>query len=128
MKAAVIGRPYEIKFGGPVSMQFVDDTAKIFISCAESQKTGSRVYNIRGSVVTVEEVISSIEQAYPRARGLIRCTSNRLGIAANLSEEGLKGEIGKVPSTALREGIEETIAVFEQLKQQSRLDISDLEV
>jgi len=128
MKAAVVGRPYEIKFGGAVSMQFVDDTAKIFIACAESQKAGSRVYNIRGSVVTVEEVISSIEQVYPKARGLIRCTSNRLGIAANLSEEGLKGEIGKVPSTVLREGIEETIAVFERLKQEARLDVSDLEV
>jgi nucleoside-diphosphate-sugar epimerase len=128
IKAAVIGRPYEIKFGGPVSMQFVDDTAKIFIACAESQRAGSRVYNIRGSVVTVEEVISSIEQAYPKARGLIRCTSNRLGIAANLSEEGLKGEIGNVPSTALLEGIKETIAVFEWLKHEARLDISDLEV
>jgi nucleoside-diphosphate-sugar epimerase len=128
IKAAVIGRPYEIKFGGPVSMQFVDDTAKIFIACAESQRSGSRVYNIRGSVVTVEEVISSIEQAYPRARGLIRCTSNRLGIAANLSEEGLKGEIGRVPSTPIDEGIEQTIAVFERLKQEARLDVSDLEV
>ena len=28
IKAVVAGRPFEIKFGGPVSMQFVDDTAE----------------------------------------------------------------------------------------------------
>ena len=127
IKAAVVGRPYEIKFGGPVSMQFVDDTAKIFVACAENKKTGARVYNIRGSVVTVEEVISHIEQVYPRARGLIRCTSNPLGIAANLAEQGLRDEIGRVPSTPLNEGIEKTVAVFEKLKSEDRLDLSDLE-
>ncbi len=127
MKAAVVGRPYEIKFGGPVSMQFVDDTAKTFIACAESRKTGARVYNIRGAVVSVEEVIGILEQVYPSARGLIRSTINRLGIAANLSEEGLKSEIGRVPTTSLQRGIEETIAIFERLKSEDRLDISDLE-
>ena len=127
IKAAVVGRPYEIKFGGPVSMQFVDDTAKIFIACAESHKTGARVYNIRGAVVTVEDVVNSIEKVYPRARGLIRCTSNRLGIAANLAEQGLRDEIGKVPSTSLCEGIERTVAVFEKLKADDRLDLTDLE-
>jgi nucleoside-diphosphate-sugar epimerase len=126
MKAAVVGRPYEIQFGGPLSMQFVDDTAKIFIACAKSHKVGARVYNIRGAVVTVEDVIQSIEQVYPRARGLIRCTTNHLGIAANLAEEGLKEEIGKVPSTDLKEGIERTIALFEKLRSENRLDLSDL--
>ncbi|MEW5975587.1 MAG: NAD(P)-dependent oxidoreductase [Acidobacteriota bacterium] len=127
MKAAVVGRPYEIKFGGSVSMQFVDDTAKIFIACAESGKSGARVYNIRGAVVDVEEVIRAIEEVYPRSRGLIRCTSNRLGIAANLAEEGLKDEIGTVPFTSLKDGIAKTIEIFERLQQEGRLDLSDLD-
>jgi UDP-glucose 4-epimerase len=127
IKAAVVGRPYQIKFGGALSMQFVDDTAKTFIACAESMNKGARVYNIRGAVVTVDEVIRSIEAVYPRARGLISSTSNSLGIAANLSEEGLKEEIGRVPATALSEGILQTVQVFERLQKEGRLDLADLE-
>jgi nucleoside-diphosphate-sugar epimerase len=127
IKAAVVGRPYQIKFGGALSMQFVDDTAKIFIACAESGKTGARVYNIRGAVVTVDEVISSIEDVYPRARGLISYTPNSLGIAANLAEESLREEIGRVPTTVLGEGIQQTVEIFERLQREGRLDLTDLE-
>jgi hypothetical protein len=127
IKAAVVGRPYQIKFGGALSMQFVDDTAKTFIACAESGKKGARVYNIRGAVVTVDEVISSIEAVYPRARGLISCTPNSLGIAANLAEEGLRDEIGRVPATVLSEGIQRTVEIFEKLQREGRLDLADLE-
>jgi len=109
-------------------MQFVDDTAKTFIACAESQKTGARVYNIRGAVVTVEEVIGAIEAAYPRACGLISHTANSLGIASNLAEEGLREEIGKVPTTVLREGIRQTVEIFERLQREDRLDLADLEI
>src|SRR5262249_47362812 len=127
IKAAVVGQPYQIKFGGTLSMQFVDDTAKTFIACAESGRKGARVYNIRGSLVTVDEVINGIEAVYPRARGLISCTSNSLGIAANLAEEGLREEIGRVPTTALRDGILQTVEVFERLHREGRLDLADLE-
>jgi UDP-glucose 4-epimerase len=127
IKAAVVGRPYQIKFGGSLSMQFVDDTAKIFIACAESQKLGARVYNIRGAVLTVADVIKNIESVFPPARGLLTFTPNSLGIAANLAEEGLKEEIGQIPTTTLPEGIRRTIKIFEGLRRESRLDLSDLE-
>ncbi len=127
IKAAVLGRPYQIKFGGSLSMQFVDDTAKIFIACAESRKSGARIYNIRGAVLTVDEVIKNIESVFPPARGLLSCTHNSLGIAANLAEAGLKEEIGRIPTSTLPEGIRRTIEIFERLKKESRLDVSDLE-
>lgn len=127
IKAVVAGRSFEIKFGGPVSMQFVDDTAKTFIACAESRKTGARAYNIRGAVVTVEEVIQAIEEVYPKGKGMVRCASTRLGIASNLAEHGLRDEIGTVPTTSLRKGIEATVQIFEGLKAEGRLDLSDLD-
>jgi nucleoside-diphosphate-sugar epimerase len=127
IKAVVAGRPFEIQFGGPVSMQFVDDTAKTFIACAESAKTGARTYNIRGAVVTVEQVVQAIEEIYPKGKGMIRWKSTRLGIASNLAEHGLKEEIVTVPTTSLKEGIEKTICIFERLQAEGRLDLSDLE-
>jgi nucleoside-diphosphate-sugar epimerase len=127
IKAVVAGRPFEIKFGGPVSMQFVDDTAKTFIACAESRKQGARAYNIRGAVVTVEEVIQQLEECFPAGKGLVSCTSDRLGIASNLAETGLKDEIGSVPTTSLKSGIEATIQIFKKLQKDGRLDLSDLD-
>ncbi|MBM3802778.1 MAG: NAD(P)-dependent oxidoreductase [Acidimicrobiia bacterium] len=127
LKAAVVGRSFEIKFGGSVSMQFVDDTAKTFIACAESRKAGARVYNIRGAVMTVEEFIQVVEEAYPRFRGLIRCTANTIGIASNLAEQGLRDEIGTIPTTDLKAGIEATVQIFQRLQSEGRLDLSDLD-
>jgi nucleoside-diphosphate-sugar epimerase len=127
IKAVVAGRPFEIKFGGPVSMQFVDDTAKTFIACSESRRQGSRSYNIRGAVVTVEQVIQAIEEVFPSGKGLIRCTSNPLGIASNLAEQGLREEIGPVPASTLKAGIVATIEIFQRLQREGRLDLSDLE-
>jgi nucleoside-diphosphate-sugar epimerase len=127
IKAVVAGRPFEIKFGGPVSMQFVDDTAKTFIACSESRRQGARSYNIRGAVVTVEQVIQAIEEVFLSGKGLIRCTPNPLGIASNLAEQGLREEIGPVPATTLKAGIVATIEIFQRLQREGRLDLSDLE-
>jgi len=120
LKAAVAGRAFEIKFGGAVSMQFVDDTAKTFIACAESRKSGARAYNVEGFIQAVEEL-------YPRFKGLIRCTSNVLGIASNLAEHGLRDEIGTVPTTDLKAGIQVTTQIFERLQAEGRLDLADLD-
>jgi nucleoside-diphosphate-sugar epimerase len=127
IKAVVAGRPFEIKFGGPVSMQFVDDTAKTFMACSESRRQGASSYNIRGAVVTVEQVIQAIEEVFLSGKGLIRCTPNPLGIASNLAEQGLREEIGPVPATTLKAGIVATIEIFQRLQREGRLDLSDLE-
>lgn len=127
IKAAVVGQPFEIQFGGPVSMQLVDDTAKTFIACAESKNKGARVYNIRGEVVTVEEVINTIEQVLPNSQGLIRCKDQRIAIATNFDEQGLKTELGQVPATSIKDGIKKTAEIFSRLNDENRLDLSDLQ-
>lgn len=129
MKAAVAGRPFHIRFGGRSDLQFVDDTARNFIRCAESGLTGARCYNLRGAVVRVAtEFISLLEEVYPPARGRITCTDTQLPIAADLDDSALVADLGGVPKTPLREGIARTIAVFERLRAESRLDLSDLDV
>jgi nucleoside-diphosphate-sugar epimerase len=100
---------------------------KTFIACAESRKSGARAYNIRGAVITVEGFIQAVEEVYPRFKGLIRCTSNALGIASNLAEHGLRDEIGTVPTTDLKAGIEATAQIFERLQAEGRLDLADLD-
>ena len=81
----------------------------------------------RGAVITVESFIEAVEETYPRFRSLIRCTSNTLGIASNLAEQGLRDEIGTVPTTDLKAGIQATVQIFERLQTEGRLDLSDLD-
>ena len=127
MKAAVVGRPYSLKFTGPLDMQYVDDCAKIFLMCAEKDLSGARVYTLRGSVMQVDEFIRTLGEVEPRARGLIRAEGKPLPIAADLDDSALVHDLGHVPRTPLAQGIRETIDIFARLKEEGRLDTTDLD-
>ncbi|MGH9470434.1 MAG: NAD-dependent epimerase/dehydratase family protein [Terriglobia bacterium] len=127
VKSLVLGRPYTIKFTGAVDMQYVNDTARIFLRCAEAGLTGARVYSLRGSVMRVAEFIDALEKVSPGARHLIRAEGPALPIAADLDDSALARDLGSVPNTPLEDGIRETMAIFRKLKDEGRLETSDLE-
>src|SRR5271157_6668902 len=82
IKAAVIGQAYTIRYTGGMDLQYVRDTARTFVRCAEAGLTGAKVYTPRGSVVRVEEFIHTLEQLIPDAQGLIKAQGKHLPIAA----------------------------------------------
>ena len=127
IKASVLGRPYVIRFTGAVDLQYVDDCARIFLRCAEDDLPGARVYTLRGSVVQIEEFIQTLEQVYPRSRGLIRAEGKHLPIAPDLDDSALVRNLKDVPRTPLHDGILKTAAIFERLQSEGRLDTRDLE-
>lgn len=127
VKAALLGRTFVIKYGGRNNMQFADDTAKIFIRCAEVDFEGARAYSIRGDVVTIDEVIAAIERVAPSARGLITHTDNEVPIAPDLDDAALVNDIGEIPHTPLEEGIRRTYDLFKQRHDAGVLDASDLD-
>jgi nucleoside-diphosphate-sugar epimerase len=127
IKASVIGRPYTIRFTGSVDLQYVRDTARIFIRCAEADIPGAKTYTPRGSVIDVEEFISALEHALPQARGLIKAEGQSLPIAADLDDSALQQDLMEVPRTPLEKGIRETAAIFARLHQEGRLNTRDLE-
>jgi nucleoside-diphosphate-sugar epimerase len=127
IKAAVLRRPYKIGFTGAIDLQYVRDTARIFIRCAERDMPGAKVYTPRGSVVRVEEFIHTLEQLLPQAHGLIKAQGKQLPIAADLDDSALKHDLGEDPRTPLEEGIRETANIFERLEREGRLETKDLE-
>ncbi|MGA2631291.1 MAG: NAD(P)-dependent oxidoreductase [Terriglobia bacterium] len=127
VKASVVGRPYVMKFTGQIDMQYVDDCARIFLRCAESDLPGARVYTLRGAVVRLEDFVRTLEEVYPRSRGLIGAKGKHLPIAADLDDSALVRDLGDVPRRSLAAGIRETIAIFERLQREGRLDTKDLE-
>lgn len=126
IKAAVLGKPYTIRFTGGLDLQYGKDTAEIFLRCAERKFTGALVYTLRGSVVKMEEFMVALARVLPRARELIRAEGPQLPIAYDLDDSQLVKDLGGVPRTPLDQGIRETANIFERLAQAGKLDTSDL--
>jgi UDP-glucose 4-epimerase len=127
IKACVAGRPYTIRFTGGLDLQYVDDTAKIFLRSAESDMPGARVYTLRGSVTQIEQFIAELERIRPGCRGLIRAAGKPLPIAYDLDDSALIHDLGEVPRTPLEQGIRQTLDIFERLQREGRLDTRDLD-
>ena len=127
IKAAVLHRPYTIGFTGAIDLQYVRDTARIFIRSAERDLEGAKVYTPRGSVVRVEDFIRTLEELLPGSRGLIKARGNKLPIAPDLDDSALRHDLGDDLRTPLEEGIKETAGIFARLAQEGRLDAKDLE-
>ncbi|MBI3923368.1 MAG: NAD(P)-dependent oxidoreductase [Armatimonadetes bacterium] len=127
MKAVALGRPFRIRFGGQVDMQYVDDVAKTFIRCAEAEFHGAKSYNVRGQVVSVDAIVSALEAVLPEARGLVTHSENQIPITPNLDDAVLRKDLGDLPVTPLEEGAQRTIETFQRLGKEGRLDVADLD-
>jgi UDP-glucose 4-epimerase len=126
IKAAIVGRPYTIRFTGGLDLQYVRDTAEIFLRCAESGLTGARVYTLRGAVSQVNQFLSVLGEMLPRSRELVKAEGAELHMAYDLDDSALVRDLKVVPRTALEVGIRETIAIFEKLHREGRLPTEDL--
>jgi nucleoside-diphosphate-sugar epimerase len=112
MLAAAAGQPYHITYGGRSGMQYVDDVAKIFIQAARVSFEGAEVFNMRGSVVDMTEVIAAIEAAEPAVRGRLTHDPKPLPFPSGTDDAALRAVFGQVPDTPLAAGVGETIALF----------------
>ena len=127
MKAAVVGRPYHIRFGGRTDFQYVADTADVFIRAATSDLTGAHVFNLHGETIHLREVVAQIERVAPFARGTITLADQPLAIPAEMDDTSIQASLGPLPATTLVDGVGETMARFAELASERRLDISDLD-
>src|ERR1044071_7438332 len=62
MKAAVLGLPFHIRFGGATDFQYFADTAAAFIACAERAPEGAHIFNLHGETVQVAEIARVINE------------------------------------------------------------------
>jgi nucleoside-diphosphate-sugar epimerase len=127
IKAVLLGRPYAINFGGWTDFQYVDDVAKTFVNCLDRPYTGARSYNLRGAVVTLKEFHTTLCKVLPEAAKLVTTGTTQIAIAYDLSDGGLQSDLGPMPKTSLEDGIRETVAMFQQLQSEGRLDTADLD-
>ncbi|HET7102396.1 MAG TPA: NAD(P)-dependent oxidoreductase, partial [Terriglobia bacterium] len=127
IKATVVGQPYTIRFTGGFDMQYAQDTAEIFLRCAEVPIEGAKTYTLRGAVIQMDEFLSTLNRLLPESRNLVRAEGKPIPIAYNFDDSALRNDIGEIPRTPLEDGIRETAKIFERLRKEDKIDTSDLE-
>ncbi len=127
MKAAMLGRPFHIRWGGSRDFQYVPDVARAFVQAAASKGRGAAVYNLHGEIASVAEIMELIREACPGAKTLITYDAGtEVPVAGAFDDSALQREVGPVPRTALRDGVRQTIERFERLLRAGRLDTREL--
>lgn len=124
--AAAAGRPFRIKFGGKVALQYADDVARIFIAAARLGYRGAVACNLRGDVVAVSEFIALLRQMAPHAQ-ITYDAASRVPFPAELDDSGLRQVLGQVPHTPLEKAVGESLRMFRELLDRGQLDLSQLE-
>ncbi len=127
MKAAVVGRPFHIRFGGRTDFQYVADTADAFIRASIANLEGAHVFNLHGEAVRVSEIVAEIESVWPKARGTITHAEAPLGVPGSMDGSAIRTALGTLPSTPLAKGVRETMERFAQLHKEGRLDTRELD-
>jgi nucleoside-diphosphate-sugar epimerase len=127
MKAAVVGRPFHIRFGGRTDFLYAADCADAFIRAASADLEGAYVFNSHGETIEVQAVIDEIERLLPEAKGTITCDSTPLALPPELDDSAIVQALGDIPHTSLAQGTRETIERFAQLHRKGKLDVSELD-
>jgi nucleoside-diphosphate-sugar epimerase len=122
MVAAATGKPFHIPFSGRQGFQLADDTAQLFIQAARAPFEGAAVFNLRGSVVTIEEIVTAITAAEPAAQGQITIAGAPLPFPEELDDAGLRAALGTLPFTPLDQGVAQSIALFKAAIAAGRMD------
>jgi nucleoside-diphosphate-sugar epimerase len=127
IKAAVIGRSYTIPFSGTTAFNYVEDVAQVFIGCARAKLEGAHALNLPGEVLPVERFVRAIEAAVPEATGRITAAGPPIPIAHDFLGTGLEKLLGRVPRTAVAEGVRRTAERFRRLAGLGKLSTRDLD-
>jgi nucleoside-diphosphate-sugar epimerase len=126
IKAVAADRSYAISYGGLQDLQYVADVAATFLRVLVAPFEGSDAYNVRGAVVPIETFMSTFCAVVPEAARLVTHGDRQLPLAPDLDDSRLEARFGKLPRTTLRDGIAETYRRFRTLRDEGRLDLSDL--
>ena len=126
MKAAVIGKPFQIRWGGSTDLIYAEDVARALIKASRVTLDRARVYNLHGSSVAIADVVRTIEAAWPAAKGVITHVEQPLPFPAALDDTRYQRDLGPAPPTALVDGVRRTLDEFARLQKDGRLDAREL--
>lgn len=113
MLAACAGEAYTIPFSGAIGLLYSDDVAAALIQLVSEDREGARVFDMNGSVATVEACIDAIKAVEPGAQ--IQCEGEPLPFPGDLDDQPLLEYIGNFRLHALQDGVRDTMMRFRDL-------------
>ncbi len=127
IKAAVVGRPYTVGFGGRTDFLYAGDCADAFIAAADRGPEGAHVFNLAGESVAVTAFVDELCALEPAARDLVRVEGGELPVPGAIDGARIGEVLTGLPNTSIRDGIAETLRRFRELHAAGTLDTSDLD-
>jgi nucleoside-diphosphate-sugar epimerase len=127
LKAAVVGRRFQIRFTGSTDFLWARDCAEAFLAAADRAASGAHVFNLHGESVDVARWMELAASEEPRASELIQIAGPRLPIPPEIDGAALESALPGLVRTPLELGVRETIAHFRRLRDTGRLDTRDLD-
>lgn len=124
--AAAAGRPFHIRYDGPVALHHASDAARIFIASALAEHQDHAVCHIRGDRIEVADFANLVRRKVPGAR-ITHETGKPLPLPADLDQTNLGAIIGDVPHTPLDRAIENDLAQYRRLIAEDRIDLAQLD-
>ena len=115
MKAAARGDGYHIPYGGRLTFNYTEDTARAFVLMSRASYEGAAVFNMPGTVTHMSEMVAAIEAAAPEVGGRITFDDTQLPLPAEMATGALAGVVGPVPVTPLTGAVRDTVEHFRAL-------------
>jgi len=128
MKAAVVGRQFEIGFRGATDFHYVADTAAAFVGAADRAPAGAHVFNLHGETIELTRFAELIDAfSPPGQRGLVSTRGEPIQMPPTIDGARIHEHIPDLPTTSLEDGVRETMDRFRALHTAGRLDTRDLD-
>jgi nucleoside-diphosphate-sugar epimerase len=121
MRAVASRQPYRIRLTGHMDLQYVEDVAESFVRCLLAPLEGAHVFNLEGSVITMDELIATLDRIRPGAAGLISAQGPQVPVAYRMDAAQLRSLVPGIPETPLEEGVRRTVETYEHLQAAGRL-------
>lgn len=123
--ATAANKPFHIRFGGPLALQYANDVAQTFIRSAQIEYQGVAACNLRGDVVEVSDFVSILKELFPNTQVTFE-ENSPLPYPADLDDSGLRRILGDVPYTPLRTAIVQDVERFRTLLEAGKVDLEQL--
>lgn len=126
MRAAVLGVPYRIPFGGRVDLQYAEDVARAFIRSAMVPADGAPVFDLHGDLVSVAGVLAAIRRELPEAAESLSHAEEPIPSKSDFDDGPLRAFAGELPKTTLEDGIRATLEAFRYQRDAGTLTPDDI--
>src|SRR5580700_3016896 len=115
MRAVALGQNFRIRLTGPMDLQYAADVAESFVRCALEPLEGAHVFNLEGTITTMDELIEVLERLRPGASRLITAEGPQVPVAHRMDGARLRALVPGITRTPLADGIRDTLDRFEHL-------------